>query len=60
VQLAGDEKVQPEIETQVRQAGLERNVLFTGSVDHPDVPRIVNIADVSVAPYPAMASELWF
>ncbi len=58
--LVGDGQVRSQIEAQVRQAGLEENVLFTGSVDHPDVPRIVNIADVAVAPYPAMASELWF
>lgn len=58
--LVGDGQVRPAIETQVRQAGLADHVLFTGSIAHPEVPPIVNIADVTVAPYPPMAAELWF
>jgi glycosyltransferase involved in cell wall biosynthesis len=40
--------------------GLVDRVIFTGGVPYEMVPTLLGIADVAVAPYPELRSELWF
>lgn len=58
--LVGDGPIRADLETQVQDAGLESKVVFTGGVLHQRVPALLSTADVAVAPYPELPSELWF
>jgi len=58
--LVGDGAVRAELEIQARAAGLADKIIFTGSVPYQKVPAFVSMADAAVAPYPKLATELWF
>lgn len=58
--LVGDGAVRADLEAQAKQAGLADKVIFTGSVPYQKVPAFVSMADAAVAPYPKLATELWF
>ncbi len=58
--LVGDGFVRTELEIQTREAGFRDKVIFTGDVLQQKVPALLNMADVAVAPYPKLSSELWF
>jgi glycosyltransferase involved in cell wall biosynthesis len=58
--LVGDGRTRGALEAQVREMGLADRVVFTGGVPYERVPRLLSVADVAVAPYPELSSELWF
>jgi glycosyltransferase involved in cell wall biosynthesis len=58
--LAGDGDLRLTMEQRAASAGLSSSVFFTGLLPHGDIPRVLAAADVAVAPYPAMRTELWF
>jgi glycosyltransferase involved in cell wall biosynthesis len=47
--VVGEGGTRPELQRLTNQLGLERNVSFTGSVAHSEVPRYLALADVTVA-----------
>jgi starch synthase len=46
--LVGDGPLRKEIETQVERLNLKENVIFTGLVQHQEVPILLNAADIAV------------
>lgn len=40
--------------------GIEQSVVLTGDVDHADVPGLLSVADVAVAPYPKLPVDFYF
>jgi glycosyltransferase involved in cell wall biosynthesis len=58
--LVGDGQTRAALEAQVAEMGLVDRVTFTGGVPYEMVPTLLGIADVAVAPYPELRSELWF
>jgi glycosyltransferase involved in cell wall biosynthesis len=58
--LVGDGQTRAALEAQVAEMGLADRVIFTGGVPYERVPKLLGIADVAVAPYPELRSELWF
>jgi len=57
--LVGDGANKPKIEDLVSTLGLDKAVIFTGSVPFDQVPFLVSSADVTVAPYKKMDVEFW-
>ena len=41
------------------ELGLSESVIFTGLVNHEDIPGLINSADIAVAPIPLLETELW-
>lgn len=58
--LVGDGPARPAVEQQIGQMGLAKSVCITGYVAHEAIPDWLAMADVVVAPYPALPEELWF
>jgi glycosyltransferase involved in cell wall biosynthesis len=58
--LVGDGRTRADLEAQAKEAGLADKVIFTGSVPYQKVPALLSIAEVAVAPYPELPTELWF
>lgn len=52
--IVGTGPMEATLREQVRSAGLERSVVFTGAVDHRDMPRHLGAMDVAVAPFRSM------
>lgn len=57
--LVGDGQTRPATAQKVADAGLQRNVIFTGTAPHRTVPIYLALADVAVAPYPRLSAEFW-
>jgi glycosyltransferase involved in cell wall biosynthesis len=57
--LVGDGETRELVQAEVRRLGLADRVHFTGSVAHEQVPILLGVADVAVAPYPRMDVEFW-
>ena len=57
--LVGDGPLRAQLTEQVRLAGLEKAVTFTGAVPHHEVPAHVIAMDVAVAPYPALEESYY-
>jgi glycosyltransferase involved in cell wall biosynthesis len=58
--LVGDGALSNQIRARATGLGLQDRVVFTGSVPYASVPGMLAVADVAVAPYPKLESELWF
>lgn len=58
--LVGDGSQHKSMVRHAADIGISDAVRFTGSVPHADVPRLIDAADVAIAPYPAMSHDLWF
>ncbi|UCH89385.1 MAG: glycosyltransferase family 4 protein [Thermoplasmata archaeon] len=50
--MVGDGYLKDEIERTVRNYGLETNFKFTGRVPYIEVPKLINISNICVVPYP--------
>ena len=57
--LVGDGTNKTKIENLVSRLGLDKAVIFTGSVPFDEVPFLISAADVTVAPYKKMDVEFW-
>lgn len=55
--LVGDGETRPQIEQRVEELGLRDALVMVGAVPHNQVPELINIADVVVAPAPALDAE---
>src|SRR5205807_10400464 len=49
--LVGAGKFREEVELIVRSAGLDRQVIFTGHVEHERVPALLDACDILVSPH---------
>lgn len=50
--LVGDGPTRPLVERKILRAGLQQAVILAGPVDHEQVPELLSVADVAVAPSP--------
>jgi glycosyltransferase involved in cell wall biosynthesis len=57
--LVGDGSQRDAMMKHAFDIGIGNAVVFTGSVSHDEIPRIVSAADIAVAPYPAVKQDLW-
>ncbi|HSM54654.1 MAG TPA: glycosyltransferase family 4 protein, partial [Candidatus Sulfomarinibacteraceae bacterium] len=55
--LVGDGETRPQIEQRVQELGLRNALVMVGAVPHRQVPDLMSIADVVVAPAPALGAE---
>ena len=53
--VGGKNKEKSELRRICRERGLKGRVVFTGAVEHDDVPALLDWADVLVAPYPELS-----
>ena len=60
LKLVGDGLIKNLMEDKVAQLGLEDKVEFTGDVPHETIPDLLQEADICVAPYKKLSSEMWF
>jgi glycosyltransferase involved in cell wall biosynthesis len=58
--IVGDGPLRAELEQDLRERGLRRSCVFTGSVPHDDVPNLMRQFDVAVAPYPRPQHDFYF
>jgi glycosyltransferase involved in cell wall biosynthesis len=58
--FAGDGQLRPEIERALRERALEGCATFTGNLPHEEVPAVVRLFDVAVAPYPELDHAFYF
>ena len=57
--LVGDGARRVAMEQYAAELNVDHAVHFTGLVAHTEVPQLLAAADIAVAPYPAMDSDLW-
>jgi glycosyltransferase involved in cell wall biosynthesis len=49
--LVGEGPLRQEIETRVKEKGIESRVILTGAVDHVEIPRYIKSMDICVIPH---------
>ena len=49
--LVGDGPLKEELMRKVFRSGFEKEFIFTGMVDYEDIPFLINLADICVAPF---------
>ena len=49
--LVGDGPVKAEVMRKVLQSGFEKKFIFTGMAEYEDIPLLINLADICVAPF---------
>jgi glycosyltransferase involved in cell wall biosynthesis len=57
--IAGDGPLRGELERAVRERGLMRRVIFTGPLPHEQVPDLIRLFDVALAPY-SQPEHAWY
>ncbi|MEW6085916.1 MAG: glycosyltransferase family 4 protein [Chloroflexota bacterium] len=55
--LVGDGQNRVHFEQRVKAVGLERSVIMVGLIEHEKIPEILSVADVAVAPIPALSAQ---
>jgi glycosyltransferase involved in cell wall biosynthesis len=58
--VAGDGPQRGELERDLRERGIGRSAVFTGSVPHEDVAELIRQLDVALAPYPRLEHAFYF
>jgi glycosyltransferase involved in cell wall biosynthesis len=58
--LIGDGPARLNVESRVKALNLSDRVVITGLVPHKRIPELLSVADVAVAPYPKLKTEMWF
>jgi glycosyltransferase involved in cell wall biosynthesis len=58
--IAGDGQLRPELERALRDRTLSNRVVFTGTVQHEEVPGIIRQFDVALAPYSPLDHAFYF
>lgn len=57
--IAGDGPLRGQLERDVRERGLMRSVIFTGSLPHGEIPDLIRLFDVALAPY-SQPEHAWY
>jgi len=60
VVVAGDGPLRLALQREAEEPGVGKHLVWLGSVDHEDMPRIVRSFDVAVAPYPIPADHAFY
>ena len=58
--FAGDGQLRGELERVLTGRGLSDRAVFTGTLAHEQVPAVVRLFDVALAPYPALGHAFYF
>jgi glycosyltransferase involved in cell wall biosynthesis len=58
--IAGDGPLRRELEAGFVERGLSARALFTGAVPHEEVPGLIRLFDLALAPYPALDHAFYF
>lgn len=58
--FAGDGQLRAELERRLGQLGLLDRASFTGNLPHEEVPAVVRLFDVALAPYPELEHAFYF
>ena len=58
--FAGDGQLRGELERALQERGLLARAVFTGSLPHEQVPAVLRLFDVALAPYPALDHVFYF
>ena len=58
--FAGDGQLRGELERRLGELGLSQRAVFTGALPHEEVPAVVRLFDVALAPYPALDHAFYF
>jgi glycosyltransferase involved in cell wall biosynthesis len=58
--LVGDGPVRAELEAKIGQLGMSNRVILAGALEHTQVPALLSIADVTVAPYARFPAGMYF
>ncbi len=57
--LVGDGAERQAMVQQSHELGIAGSVIFTGLVNHKEIPGLISAADIAVAPVPPMENKLW-
>jgi glycosyltransferase involved in cell wall biosynthesis len=58
--FVGDGPLRPGLQKELRERGLDGRAVFTGPVAHEDVPALLRLLDVALAPYPPAGHACYF
>ena len=58
--FAGDGQLRGELERRLRELELSDRAVFIGNLPHEEVPAVVRLFDVALAPYPALDHMFYF
>jgi glycosyltransferase involved in cell wall biosynthesis len=58
--VAGDGPLRSHLEGRLRALGLADRAVFTGTLAHEEVPGVVRLFDVALAPYPSLDHAFYF
>lgn len=58
--IVGDSPLREAMEHDFAQRSLTNNVIFTGPLSHKEIPRVIRLFDIALAPYPKMTHEFYF
>ncbi|HET7479277.1 MAG TPA: glycosyltransferase family 4 protein [Rubrobacteraceae bacterium] len=58
--VAGDGPLRKDLERDARERGLERNIVFTGTLPHEEVAPLIRRFDIALAPYPRPKHDFYF
>lgn len=58
--IAGDGPLRQDLEDRFFKRGLTKNVVMTGLIPHDQIPHLIRVFDVAVAPYPKLNHDFYF
>jgi len=58
--VVGDGPLRRELEAEFGTRGMSSRVIFTGAIPHEEVPRLIRLFDLALAPYPALDHSFYF
>ena len=58
--IAGDGPLREPLERRLVERGLRDQAIFTGTLPHEEIPAVIRLFDVALAPYPALDHAFYF
>ena len=58
--IVGDGPLRPELERALTERGLRERAVFTGALGHDDIPGLIRLFDIALAPYPPLDHDFYF
>jgi glycosyltransferase involved in cell wall biosynthesis len=58
--VVGDGPLRHELEAKFETHGVSSRVIFTGAIPHEEVPGLIRLFDLALAPYPALDHSFYF